>query len=100
MTCPKCKKDRAHRSERKGTLDNALNRIFLKPYVCSDCAVRFHAFPSGVHGPTVRMELEQRIQQLTQRKGWKRRSRELFFYVLAALLSAGLVLAVLYFQAR
>lgn len=96
MTCPKCKKDRAHRAERSGPVDQVLNWFVLKPYYCRDCKHRFHNFPSGERGPTVRMEIEQRIQQFKRRKGWKRTFRELMFYGFAIVLLA----AVLYFVFR
>ena len=96
MICPKCKKDRAHRAERSGFVDEILNWFVLKPYRCHECRRRFHAFPSGERGPTARMEIEQRMQQFRRRKVWRRASRELVFYGLALLLLG----AMLYFVFR
>lgn len=96
MVCPKCRKDRAHRDERSGPVDQLFNWFVLKPYLCRECKHRFHRFPSGVRGPTVRMEIENRMQQFRRRKGWRRTSRELVFYGLALIL----LMAVLYFVFR
>lgn len=96
MNCPKCNKDRAHRVERRSPLDNILNWFFLKPYFCRDCSYRFHSFPGGGDGPTLRMEFDQRFNRWTNRKGWKRALRDLSIYGLAALL----IVALLYFMAR
>ena len=96
MNCPKCGKDRAHRDERSGAVDQILNWFVIKPYICHECRYRFHRFPDGQSGPTVRMELEQRRLQLFRRKGWRRTFRELVFYCLAFVVMG----AVFYFVFR
>lgn len=96
MTCPKCRKQRVHRDERSGFIDQLFNWFVLKPYICHDCKYRFHRFPTGHRGPSARMEMENRIQQFKRRKGWKRTSRELVFYGLALILLG----TVLYFVFR
>jgi transcriptional regulator NrdR family protein len=96
MNCPKCRKDRAHRAERKSPLDHTLNWFFLKPYFCRDCSYRFHTFPDGSGGPTLRMEFDQRMQNFKRKKGRKRLMRDLTFYGAAGLV----IVALLYLMSR
>jgi transcriptional regulator NrdR family protein len=83
MICPKCKKDNAHRAERRGFLDNAANRFYYKPYSCTACSHRFYSFrpPYTFYG--LRMEAKERIADQFSRKNRKRLLRGLYAYAAA-----------------
>jgi len=92
VTCPKCGKDRAHRSHRS-VLDWALTLLALKPYRCHDCHHRFYAFKGGLGSTKLRTPEERRVQKLRRRIRWKRTRGELILYAISSLI----FLAILYY---
>jgi hypothetical protein len=92
VTCPKCGKDRAHRSHRS-VLDWALTLLALKPYRCGECHHRFYAFKAGVISPKLRTPEERRVLKLRRRIRWKRTRGELVLYAISSLI----FLAILYY---
>lgn len=85
MTCPKCKDDRARRTERVGTADNLANRFFFKPYSCHACQHRFYALRQDVGVTAWRKQMAENISTASFGKNHKRNTRELFIYGFAAL---------------
>lgn len=95
MTCPKCGKDRAHRSHRS-VLDWGLTLFLLKPYRCRDCHHRFYAFKSGAMSTKLRTPEERRVVKLRRRIQWKRTRGELILYAISSLI----FLAILYYMVQ
>lgn len=49
QSCPNCGWAEARRSPRRGALDILLRVLFLAPYRCRSCRVRFYRFPIAAH---------------------------------------------------
>jgi type II secretory ATPase GspE/PulE/Tfp pilus assembly ATPase PilB-like protein len=96
MICPRCKEDRAHRTERMGAVDNAANWIFLKPYSCRGCRHRFYARRPDFNLLALRMEMGERIAKANTNRKWKRKKREMLIYGCAGLV----VVAMIYMLAQ
>src|ERR1700683_2104489 len=92
MTCPKCGKNRAHRSHRS-FLDRAVSWMSMKPYRCRDCQHRFYAYRAGEKSSKLRTPEERRIMKLRRSIRWKRLSSELILYGIGALI----FVAILYY---
>lgn len=92
MTCPKCGKNRAHRSHRS-LRDWAVSWLSLRPYRCRDCDHRFYAYRAGVDSPTLRTAEERRIMKLRRSIRWKRTRAELILFGISSLI----FLALLYY---
>ena len=92
MICPKCGKDRAHRSHRT-FFEWALTLLAKKPYRCRDCHHRFYAFKSGVTSAKLRTPEERRVIKLRRKIQWKRTRGELILYAISSLI----FLAILYY---
>jgi hypothetical protein len=41
ICCPRCQSDQIHRSRTRGILEHLLTIIFVRPYRCEDCDLRF-----------------------------------------------------------
>jgi len=93
MICPKCKQDRARRTERVGGLDNALNRLYIKPYSCHACRHRFHALREDFSLVALRMQAKDRLAGWRFQTNRRRRERELVIFALAAVA----LIAAIYF---
>jgi hypothetical protein len=96
MICPKCKEDRARRTERVNAVDHIANRFFFKPYSCHSCQHRFYALRQDVGMSAMRAELTQRFAGARLRKNHKRNKREFLIYVFAALA----IIAMIYYLAQ
>jgi hypothetical protein len=92
MLCPKCGKNRAHRSHRS-VKDWALSWFSFKPYRCHDCHHRFYAWRSGEKSRTLRTPEERRIISLRRKIRWRRSRQELILYGISSLV----FLALLYY---
>src|ERR1700691_6527570 len=93
MICPKCGKNRAHRSHRS-YLDWAVSWLSLNPYSCRDCRHRFYTFRGGEASPKLRTAEERRVMKLRRGIRWRRTRGELFLYGVSSLI----VLAILYYM--
>lgn len=97
MVCPKCKKDNAHRSHRKG-LERLAGLVGYYPYRCRGCGNRFlhfrYAPPAESSGP--HSETEREIRATRVRVRWKRKKLTLVLYGISALI----FLSFLYFITR
>lgn len=91
MICPKCRKRAANRDERKGFVDNTLNRFYIKPWKCSACGNRFHALREDVNKVTVGLELQDRARRFRMKNFGSRGRRELYMYCFAALMFATII---------
>jgi hypothetical protein len=91
MTCPKCKGDRAHRTERVGAVDNAASWFLLKPYSCRGCSHRFYGRRKDLNIAAVRMELTEHLAKVKSNRKWRRNQRELLIYGFAALALGALI---------
>jgi hypothetical protein len=92
MTCRKCKEDSAHRVERKTSLDHTLNRISVKPYLCSSCSHRFYSFKAPVRARENSGGVGKWLVNIFDERDGGRARREATLYVLA-----GAVISVLIF---
>lgn len=92
MICPKCGKDRAHRSHRS-IQDWAVSWLSLMPYRCKDCGSRFHAYRAGEKSSKLRTPEERRIMKLRRAIAWRRTRAELILYGISSLV----FLAILYY---
>jgi hypothetical protein len=92
MICPKCGKNRAHRSHR-ALKDWVLSWFSLKPYRCHDCQHRFYAFRGGEKSQKLRTGEERRIMAIRRGMRWKRSRQELILYGISSLV----FLAILYY---
>jgi hypothetical protein len=95
MNCPKCGKNRAHRSHRS-LRDWAVTWLSLKPYRCLDCHHRFYAFRAGAESPKLRTAEERRIMKLRRSIRWQHTRAELILYAIGSLI----FLAVLYYMVQ
>lgn len=92
MICPKCKENAAHRAERVGFLDHALNRFYFKPYACDGCRHRFYALRRDINWQVVKEEVSR--EWLEYRRKKQRRGRMNWgwvVYCLAGLATFGLI---------
>jgi len=85
MICPKCKEDRARRTERASTADHIANRFFFKPYSCHACQHRFYALREHMGVTAWRKQMAESISTASFGKNYKRNTRELLIYGFAAL---------------
>jgi hypothetical protein len=93
MTCPKCGKNRAHRSHRS-VWDWAVSWLSMKPYRCRDCDHRFYAYRAGETSSKLRTPEERRIMRLRRTIRWRRTRAELILYGISSLI----FLAILYYM--
>jgi hypothetical protein len=95
MNCPKCKQNRARRAERVDMVDNALNWVFFKPWLCHGCQYRFYAIREDLGLKVLRLRIAGRLPGAGFRKNRKRNRREMYIYGLAAALVAVLIYALM-----
>jgi hypothetical protein len=93
MICPKCEKNRAHRSHRS-LQDWAVSWLSLKPYRCRECSHRFYAFREGAESSKLRTPEEQRVIKLRRSIRWRRSRAELILYGISSLI----FVAILYYM--
>jgi hypothetical protein len=91
MICPKCGKDRAHRSHRS-IKDWLVSWLYLKPYRCRNCTHRFYAYRDGAESSKLRTPEEQRIIKLRRSIRWRRSRAELILYGISSLIFIGILL--------
>jgi len=91
MVCPKCKQDRARRSERISKVDHAVNLLHFKPYSCHSCRHRFYALREDMGITAVRAEIGDRLSNVRFGKNWRRNKREIVIYTFAALMIAAMI---------
>ena len=98
MLCPKCKTDQASRSHRRGPLEHAIAFVGFYPYRCRNCKARFVSLRPDAAAPASanRPGVEREIKATRSAMAVKRKRRELFLYVTAAVL----FLAFLYYVTR
>jgi hypothetical protein len=94
MTCPKCGKNRAHRSHRS-FLDRAVSWLSMKPYRCRDCQHRFYAYRAGEKSSKLRTPEERRIMKLRRSIRWKRTRAELILYGISSLIFLAILLYII-----
>jgi hypothetical protein len=94
MTCPKCGKNRAHRSHRS-LLDRAVSWMALKPYRCRECQHRFFAYRAGEKSSKLRTPEERRIMKLRRGIRWKRTRAELILYGIGSLIFLAILLYII-----
>src|SRR5579863_1127257 len=85
MTCPKCGKNRAHRSHRS-LRDWTVSWLSLKPYRCRECEHRFYAYRAGAESSKLRTPEERRIMKLRRSIRWRRSRGELVLYGISTLI--------------
>jgi hypothetical protein len=71
-----------------GAIDNAVNRFYFKPYCCDACLHRFYVLRRDVSLAAMRMEIGEWISRFGSRKPGRRTRREIFIYIVAALVVA------------
>ncbi len=98
MLCPKCKKDRAHRSHRTGLTEHLASLAGFYPYACRACNHRFLQFVTSweQRPASANPGVEREIAASRSAFAWKRKQREILLYGLALLL----FVAILYFLTR
>ena len=95
VLCPKCKKDSAHRSHRRGFVEYVVGVAGFYPYRCQDCQLRFlHFRYASIAQAATGVEREIRATRGAIKA--KRKRRELLLYAAAVVL----FLAFLYYITR
>jgi hypothetical protein len=95
MVCPKCKKDKAHRSHRSGVKERLASLFGFYPYRCFDCKFRFLRHKYEPENPAT--SGTEREIKATRRNIRRKRVRREFLMYAAGLL---LFLVFLYFLTR
>jgi hypothetical protein len=91
MICPKCKENAAHRAERVGFVDHAVNRFYFKPYACGGCSHRFYALRRDLNWPALREELRRQWDESRRKKQRRGRGLEWAIYLLVGLAVFGVI---------
>ena len=98
MVCPKCRADQAHRSHRRGLVEQLASLFAVYPYRCRACENRFLRFRYSAQElpPSGNPSAEREVRSTRSAIQWKRKRRELLLYGTCFLV----FLAILYFIVR